>query len=363
MLDLDRPPYRDYVQLLDALRRSDDVWPLVAYEEHHTAERGTHDVNGSERARLVHILQLRAAPEDLGLVRRLLDAEIEARHKDSFQGAGDVLAVLSLLLLELGDGDPEDTWRFWSAKRANFDTFAGGYDIDFVFAQRPADEVLALLQERSPDAVHALRRYDIPQIVDGLERWRGKLAGRYPRMLEDLTTRDAEAWAEVFGDQEAQERFGLLHAMTAVERARLFRRLGEHRKAVPEWRAAAALAESAWDTAARLRDAVVDAAKVPMAAMAEVEQLDALRAEIPCWNEVGLGRMATQACYALAAVTSEDEGGQELWATAERWRRELESFTLVGLRTAVTAAERWGTPEDVQALRHAVDVECARIHG
>lgn len=50
-----------------------------------------------------------------------------------------------------------------------------------------------------------------------------------------------------------------------------------------------------------------------------------------------------------------------LFATAQRWRREMRDFSLVGLRTARAAAERWGTPAERAGLTRAVDAERARI--
>lgn len=364
MLEFDSPPYTSYIRLLESLRESDLQRPKVAYREQREPGRGTHDANGTERARLAHMMLLFAVASDVELVRFLLDAEITARRNDSFQGAGDTLTILSLLLLEFGDSDASDTWRFWLAKRANFDTFAGGYDIEFVFSQLAPRQVLKLVEERAPAGEsEMLERYNLAEIVDGLDDWRVSLAGRHPRSEADLTTNDCEHWAELFGDLAGQERYGLQNAATPEARAHLYRRLGRHADAVAAWRAAADAATSAWDRASRLSSAVSDAAKASLDTLEDVSQLDALRRHIPSWNNVGLGRMSTQACYELAAAVENPDTGRRLWLTAEGWRGELASLSLVGLQAAVSAAEKWGESEDVANLRSAALAEHERIFG
>ena len=363
MLDLEQLPYRPHLDRLSALRASDAPWASLAFEEAQSAERGTYDANEGARACLAHVLLLRGEACDAALVRFLLEQEVTARTRDSFQGAGGTLTILSALLLEWAPPDPDDIWLFWTAKRANFDTAAGGYDIEFVFAQHAPSVVRDRIRARgTPEDQEAIAAYDVDDIVDGLPAWRASLARRYARTLEAMTAAEAEAWAEQFGDEEGQERFGLLRATTPEARARLYRRLGRFEAAVPEWEAAAREAESPWDQASRLQSALTDAAKVPMALSSAVEALDALRDQIPSWNEVGLGRMATQACFEHAAALDGD-AGHHSWSVAERWHRDLGSFPLVGRRAALAAAKKWGSASDVDRLQVAVDEEHQRIYG
>lgn len=362
MLDLQQPPYVPYVELLEALRRDPAARDAVAFSEAQAEGRGTYDAHEQERARVTHLLRLSATPEDVALIRFLLDQEITARRADSFQGAGDTLSLLSLLLLELGDGELEDTWRFWQAKRANFDTFAGGYDIEFVFSLHPPQQALALIEARGePGDLDMLSRYDAEEIVRGLAKWRASLARRFPRRLDDLSTMACELWAELFGDLAGMERYGLLNATTPSARGYLYRRLGRPADAVVVWRAAAAAATTAWDRASLLQSALTDAAKVPLDATDEATRLDALRHDIPNWNVLGLGRMSTQACYEAAAALDDPEAGRRLWRMAERWRADLDSFMFNGLCAAIAAAERWGDASDVASLREAARAERARI--
>jgi cytochrome c2 len=364
MLDLTQPPYRATVDLLHALRDDPDLRPLVAYDEAHEPRRGTHDRNQPERLRLAHILQVAAVADDVGLVRFALDEEITARQRDSFQGCGDALRILSLLLLEHGGGDLEDTWRFWRAKTANFDTFAGGYDIEFVVAQTDPEAVVQLVTERDPGKLGALQRYDLAQVRQDVEAWRTRLRARhYPRSLAAFTNPHARVWAEDFGDDAALEGLLMAEATTAEDRARAFQQLGKHGEALLAWREAAAAATTAWDRAARLRDAMQSAAKGPVATLAEAEELDGLRSQIDNWHGLGLGRQCTQACHELAAAVDDPQVGPRLWRMAERWRSDLVSYTLVGLQAGVAAAKRWGTASERADLERAAHAEHVRIHG
>ncbi len=360
MMDLSTQPYADYVSLLKELLSDVAARERIAVRNIAT-DRGTHDANGQERLRVAFILHLEQT-DDLELVRYMLDEEIEARKTDSFQGAGDALTLLSLRLLELSDGDLDDVWRFWRAKTANFDTFAGGYDIEFVFALRPTEPVRSVLETfGSSDDLEMFDRYDPEEVVAELPRWRARLAKYYPTDVADFTHHDAAHIAEAFGDTAAYEHHSLQLAESAKDRAYIYRNLERFESAVRYWREAAGEANTDWDRASLLIHAITDAARVPMDARADVAQLDALRSGIPSWNEVGLGRMATQACYEWAATSVDADAGREVFQTAQRWRDELASFTLVGLEAAVAAAERWGAGEELRELQDAALAERRRI--
>lgn len=367
MIDLSQPPYSAYVELLDELRASPEARAKVAFHEAEDAERGTHDGHWEDRARVVHLLLLSAGPEDLELIRFLLDEEITSRRRDSFQGAGDPLTILSILTLEYGD--ISDIGRFWAAKRANFDTWAGGYDMEFVFAHGSSHDVVGLLRERVPaQDLKLLDRYDeeaVAELAEDLPEWRESLERRYPRSLEAMSNDDFEAWADLFDDPAGIEHFGTLNAEDAEDLARLHERLDNHEKAVDHWRQAAREAEKAWDRISRLRNLLSAAAEASITVTVTdvIDEIHHLRSDIPSWPEVGLGRMTTEACYAVAAATKDPESGRHAFGRAQTWRRELKSFPLAGLETAIKAAEAWGEPSDVESLRRAADEERRRIYG
>lgn len=222
MLDLTASPYREVVALLAALRAPDADLSPVCCAPAHSPERGIWDPNERRRRQVAHLLLLDATEADLGLIRKLMDEEIAAHCGDSFQGATEALSILSLLLLE--HGDASDTWRFWEAKSANFDTWAGGYDYEFVQAWLSTPELLALAAERGDDwdqgniACRELNRDE--QRWSG---WREALDRRFARSLATMGSREAERWARLFEDRAGVERLGLLTATGPVERARIDR--------------------------------------------------------------------------------------------------------------------------------------------
>jgi len=231
MIDLSTQPYSDCVSLLKDMMRDVAARERIAVRNVVT-DRGTHDANGQERTRVAFIVHLEQAG-DLELVRDMLDQEIEARKTDSFQGAGDALTILSLRLLELSDGDPADIWRFWSAKVANFDTFAGGYDVQFVFAQLPPVQVRAVLETLGSSVdLEGFDGFDAEAIVAELPAWRERLARFYPSDVAEYTHDHAAHLADLFGDTAGYERHGLQLAETAKDRAYLYRNLEQFEFAV-----------------------------------------------------------------------------------------------------------------------------------
>lgn len=358
MIDFSRPPYQRYWELLEVLRRSELEGVRVEYRAVEDAMRGTHDANEVTRERVAQMLYLDARPEDLDLARYLLDQEILARQNDSFQGAGDTLTLLSVLLLDYGDAS--DVERLWAAKTANFDTWAGGYDIEFVFAAARREEVLNRIAA-TPLGVEPLEKYDLDQVCGEVDRFKAGLTRRYPRELSLWSTSDFEHLADVFDDHANIERLGLSNATSPKDRARVYRRVEKYGEAYGEWRNAASEAESAWDKVSHLTQAMVDAEKAGLSTIVEAEEIDALWSDIEGWEQVGLGRIATQACFALSASMGDRETGGRLMTLAQRWRKELTTFHLLGLRAAVDAAEEWGDASELAELEEALLEEERRL--
>lgn len=105
---------------------------------------------------LAWALQYDARPSDEELVRHVLEAEVEWRERDPWQGVGETLEIVAWLVAR--QRRVEDVWMLARAKAANFDT-ACGFDREHLLAagvtqtlryvrgsERPErDEVLALL--------------------------------------------------------------------------------------------------------------------------------------------------------------------------------------------------------------------------
>jgi hypothetical protein len=198
MLDLERPPYSPYVELLNQLRESELAWPLVAFQKMYGQQREGQDANQDARARVTYWLLLQSEPTDLPLIRYMLDQEIRARV--SHFGATDTAIILSILLMELGD--EQDTLRFYRAKYANFDTGMGGYDSQFLFTWLSPPEVIAFLEANGYQDPLELMSEEFLQTVQGtLPEWRASLSERFPRSVNEMTMVDGLRWAKLFEDK------------------------------------------------------------------------------------------------------------------------------------------------------------------
>lgn len=101
------------------------------YKKKHTEKYGDTDENYSNRTRICYGLLFNVCEVDETvrekMIRDLLEQEIISRENDSFQGVGDSLAILTLLMRKYRR--PEDEEIFKRAQNANFDCVCG-YDPD-----------------------------------------------------------------------------------------------------------------------------------------------------------------------------------------------------------------------------------------
>lgn len=362
MLDLRRPPYIAARALLEALRDGRGSWREVACRLHHVPGEGMVDLHGPARARVAHLLQLEATADDRDLLRFLLDQEIAARRGESGQGGGPTLSLLSALLLD--HGDEEDVWRFWCARRANFDTMAGAYDLEFVFAAAPPERARALVEHLGGPSDRALlARLDLRALRAGLPAWRARLTERFPRAAEDLDAAEVEAWAELFGDDALLERLALARVADPEELARHHRGRGRHAEAVDAWLQALAGAEAPWDRLSVLARLLEDAAEAPRDLSEALAVAEALWPRVPGLGEVGLGRQLVVGVLRLAAATESPELGGRALDLGLAWGAEVSWLPLAGLEAGLTAARRWGQPAQVEALQRAVGRERRRLRG
>ena len=99
----------------------------VRYKEFHNGEWGTDDENYTNRLRLAYYL-LYCHIEDEETVAFLFGEELKDRERNSFQGIGSTLQILTHLIGKY-NGDGKYAGLLEQAKSANFDC-ACGYDPD-----------------------------------------------------------------------------------------------------------------------------------------------------------------------------------------------------------------------------------------
>ena len=109
----------------DALKEGDNT--MVCYKEFQNGEWGTDDENYTNRLRLAYYL-LYCHIEDEEAAASLFEEELKDRERNSFQGIGSTLRVLTHLIRKY-NVDGKYTALLERAKNANFDC-ACGYDPD-----------------------------------------------------------------------------------------------------------------------------------------------------------------------------------------------------------------------------------------
>ncbi len=110
-----------------SLKRGDTS--LVCYKEFQNGTWGTDDANYTNRLRLAYYL-LYSKKDDEAVISYLFQEELKDRERNSFQGIGTALQILTWLLKKY-DTDNKYTALFERAKNANFDC-ACGYSVEEV---------------------------------------------------------------------------------------------------------------------------------------------------------------------------------------------------------------------------------------
>ncbi len=158
-------------QLMEKIREQRDVYDslkkgdvsLVCYREFENGEWGTDDANYTNRLRLAYYL-LYNKIDDEEAAAYLFQEELKDRERNSFQGIGSALRVLTVLLRRYnGDGRYEELFR--QAKNANFDC-ACGYD--------PEDEVDDSFEDNSLlDGIYLCLEMDYKDVMaDLVDEWK-----------------------------------------------------------------------------------------------------------------------------------------------------------------------------------------------
>lgn len=111
----------------------------VCYQEYQDEKFGTQDANYQNRLRLAYYL-LYEKVEDEGIIFWLFQEELKDREKNSFQGIGYTIEILTFLLQKYNLEQKYDTW-FARVKEANFDC-ACGYDPNLPVRENLADNNL-----------------------------------------------------------------------------------------------------------------------------------------------------------------------------------------------------------------------------
>ena len=353
------------------MRQSVSAWPQIRYEPVTDAGGELADRNAVRRAGVLWALQYDRRPEDLPLLRLLVEQEARCRRDAPFQGLGDAAELAGHLLSE--HRDVSDVWLHWEMKRANFDTWCG-YDREHLLAAGVADTIAFVRDADHPDRADVLAALvderGEPRVTEAeLDEW---FAGKRERFPEDPAQEDPLTWidrARLAGDREqarrmldrwASERAGDPSTKSLLRH--LLEELGDFAAAAWAQRDLLSVTVKPFDKAGawlKLAELEREAGDHDAAWQALRECRNTL-VHVSDWQEYGLGRSYIEELFRLAAVAAEPLA-RSVFAEAVQVAPTVPRLPLVAFQAAAGAAERVGDRRHVRHYRAAVDAERRRI--
>lgn len=186
---LDDDVWTDVERLLDSGRadlrrmRADPArWSDAAFADHRDDQANWTDVSAPRRARVLWALQYDRSPDDLPLLRFLLEQETAAHRSNPWSGTTQEAALAAFLVCE--HRCPDDVWPLWNLKQANFDT-SHDIDVEYLLAlgaratialvraseREDRDDLLGVLTDGAGEPI-------IPE--DKIQSWRERTRARFP---------------------------------------------------------------------------------------------------------------------------------------------------------------------------------------
>jgi hypothetical protein len=196
---------------LEVARRDRSTWPRLAFTAARIGDGQVFDRNRAARFGVVWAAQYDRRPQDLPLLRFLLEQEIIRYHETVPWGLAPDLELAGQLVAE--HRQLKDVWLHWQAKDISFDT-ALGYRSYYLLTAGVAATIAEIQASTHPDRDRLLREITQARNRDGTPRFTDAavdewLAGQRTRFPDDPDAEDLRTWANHaarLGDRDASRR-------------------------------------------------------------------------------------------------------------------------------------------------------------
>lgn len=322
---------------LDRVRDNPSTWPTMlgfvpAHEHQHA-----YDVNRTARFEVLWALQYDRRPQDLALLRFLLQQEI-TRYRDTVAlGLAPDLELAGFLVAE--HRQVQDVWLHWQAKNISFDT-ALGYRTHHLLTAGVEVTVASVRANSHPDRDRILREITQARNPDGTPRYTDTavedwLNDRRTRFPSDPAAENFKTWANyaaMLGDKDASRRFLLAWAGKQPRTEQTLNTLQFHlaqlgflTEAIEFQMQAVEISEPDWTKASKLLTLAELHRRVDEFANAWATLracADAMPND-PYWKDAGLWRHFIRAHFLLVPMAPDPTTARTLFNDGDRYRHDV----------------------------------------
>jgi hypothetical protein len=342
---------------LETARRDRSTWSRLAFTAEHTGDDQVFDRNRATRFGVLWAAQYDRRPEDLPLLRFLLEHEIVRYRETTPFGLAPDLELAGLLVAE--HRQLQDIWLHWQAKEINFDT-ALGYRTYYLLTAGVAATIADIQSSTHPDRDRILREITQARNRDGTPRFTDAavddwLAAQRTRFPDDPNVESLRTWANHaarLGERDVSRRFILQWADTQPRTEHTLNSLQFHLaqlgfldEAIQVHTEAIAVCDPGWGKASKLLRLV----KLHRQADNFAGAWQALRdcgEVMPTdrfWKEAGLWRYFVKEHFLLVPMAPDPDTAQRLLRDGDRHMRGVTRLWMDGvLDAAIEAAEHTG---------------------
>jgi hypothetical protein len=361
-----RGPRRD----LEQARHDPATWTGLAYLPGQNAVGRPVDRNRAARFRVLWALQYDRRPQDLALLRFLLQEQIAYYRQAVRAGLAPDLPLAGFLVAE--HRQAEDVWLHWQANSINFDT-ALGYHLFHLLTPGVAAVVATVRASSHPDRDRILRVIDPARHTDAaVEEWLTQQRDRFPASPERESLKTWAYHAARIGEGEASRLFmlgwadGQPRTWSTLNTLQFhLAGLGYLQEAVGVQKEAVAVSAtepwnaetSSWLTLAELERQAGNFAGAQHALGETEKTMPADKSG----SDQGLWRHYVKECFLLVPTAPDEAAARRLLAAADQHLQGLPRLWRDGvLRAALAAADHLhdtGMMERYQTLMQAADRE------